>query len=366
MSDRFVSRREKLLRVIKQAGVNALLVSGETNVSWLTGFSGDSTWLLLGPKVCVLVSDGRYETQISEECPGLDVVIRKPETKLHEAIAKVVQSAGIGCLGFESHLLTWAMAGDLQSVLPNVEFKPVAGKVEELRAVKDAEEIAKIRTAVDIAIRGFQVIRAMLTSEMTEVSVAHELEQTMRRFGAAGTSFETIVAANDRAALAHYRPGREPIGDCSMLLIDWGANLTGNYKSDLTRVLLFGKVTKKLAKVYQTVLEAQQRAIRSIRPGIKCEEVDKVAREYIRQQGYGRRFGHGLGHGIGLDIHEMPRLAPNSQTVLQPGMVVTVEPGIYLPRWGGVRIEDDILVTRDGAEVLSQSLPKDMESMLVD
>ncbi len=366
MSDRLANRRQKLLRVVKRLGVDALLVSGETNVSWLTGFTGDSTWLLLGPKVCLLVSDGRYETQIAEECPDLDVVIRKPEVKLHEAAGMSVQSAGIGCLGFESHVLTWAAVDDLQSAVPKVDFRPVSGQVEELRAIKDVEEIAEIRAAVDVAIRGFQVIRAMLTPEMTELHIAHELEQTMRRFGAEGTSFETIVAANDRAALAHYRPSRMPIGDCSMLLIDWGANTAGRYKSDLTRVLLFGKPTKKLVKVYETVREAQQRAIRAIRPGVTCEEVDTQARGYIREQGYGRRFGHGLGHGIGLDIHEMPRLAPNSQTVLRPGMVVTVEPGVYLPDWGGVRIEDDVLVTRDGAEVLSQALPSDIEAMLVD
>ena len=243
---------------------------------------------------------------------------------------------------------------------------PAVGQVEELRAIKDVEEIAEIRAAVDVAIRGFYAVRAVLTPELTELNIAHELEQTMRRLGAEGTSFDSIVAADDRAALAHYRPGRMPIGDCSILLIDWGANTAGRYKSDLTRVLLFGKPTNKLVKVYETVRDAQQRAIAAIKPGVTCGEIDSVARGHIKDQGYGRRFSHSLGHGIGLDIHEAPRLAPNSQTVLRPGMVVTVEPGVYLADWGGVRIEDDVLVTRDGSEVLSARLPSDLESMLVD
>lgn len=366
MAERYVARRHKLLQLIENLGVDALLVSGETNVSWLTGFTGDSTWLVLGPEVCALVSDGRYATQLSEECPELEVSIRKPEVKLTDAVAKVVKAAGLSTLAFESHLLTFAAVEQIRSAVTGVELCPAVGQVEELRAIKDVEEIAEIRAAVEVAIRGFHAVRTVLTPEMTELNIAHELEQTMRRFGAEGTSFETIVAADDRAALAHYRPSRMPIDDCSMLLVDWGANTAGRYKSDLTRVLIFGKPTKKLVKVFETVREAQQRAIAAIRPGVTCGEIDTVARNHIKDHGYGRRFSHSLGHGIGLEIHEAPRLAPNSQTVLSPGMVVTVEPGVYLPDWGGVRIEDDVLVTRDGAEVLSKRLPSDLDSMLVD
>ncbi|MGD9857581.1 MAG: M24 family metallopeptidase [Planctomycetaceae bacterium] len=366
MDERYVRRRGRLLRRARDAAVDALLVSGVTNVSWLTGFSGDSSWLLLGTGVCVLVSDGRYAIQIEEECPGLDMLIRKPHVKLHEAAAKAVKAAGVRKLAFESHVLTFESVEQLAAAAPQCTLLPVSGIVEELRASKDARELAEIRSAVRMAVRGYNALRASLTRDMTELEIAHELEQAMRRFGADGESFETIVAADDRAALAHYRPRRRPIRDCDWLLIDWGAEAPSGYKSDLTRMLVFGKPSKKLEQVYRTVLEAQTRAIHAARPGISCEAVDRVARDYLKSQGYARYFGHGLGHGIGLDIHEMPRLAPNSKTLLAAGMVVTVEPGVYLPGWGGVRIEDDVLITRDGHDVLSHALGKSFEASLVD
>ena len=366
MSDRYEARRDKLRPKLNAQVVDALLVSGETNVSWLTGFSGDSSWLVLGGERCFLISDGRYATQIAEECPGLDVVIRKPEAKLHEAAAKAIWRAGVRRLGIETHVLTFEQVQELQDALRRCALVPLPGAVEELRAVKDDDEIAQIREAVELAIEGFLHLRRSLTGEMSELVIARELLQQLWKLGAAGTSFETIVAADDRAALAHYRPSRNPIGNCSWLLVDWGAEMRSGYKSDLTRMLVWQKPSKKLQRIYDIVLEAQRRAIDAIRPGVTCETVDRAAREHIASRGYGAKFGHGLGHGIGLDIHEMPRLNPNSKTVLAAGMIVTVEPGIYLPGWGGVRIEDDVCVTRDGCEVLSQSLPKDFESTLVD
>ncbi len=366
MSDRHQIRRDKLLRVIRQQGLEALLVSGEKNVRWLTGFTGDSSWLLLGSKICLLISDGRYTTQIDEECPGLDVSVRPITTPLVEAAAEVVQSAGVLKLGVEGHLLSIVTLRDLSEQLPDVEFSSVPAAVEELRAIKDAEEIAEIRLAVRLAQRGFEVLKATLTPESTEVQISHDLEHAMRRFGAEGVSFPPIIAADDRAALPHYHPSHRPIGGCSLLLVDWGAEPPSRYKSDLTRVLILSRPSKKLQRVYDVVLKAQLAGIARIRPGVKCSEVDEAAREVIAKAGFGSRFGHGLGHGVGLDIHEQPRFAPNSETLLQPGMVVTVEPGIYLPGWGGVRIEDDILVTREGCEVLSADVPKDFESALVD
>jgi Xaa-Pro aminopeptidase len=366
MSDRYEARRDALRSRLDELLVGALLISGESNVSWLTGFSGDSTWLVLGRELCLLVSDGRYATQIAEECPGIDVVIREPQVKLHEAGATGIQRAGVRRLGVETHLLTFDQVEQLRAALPDCALSPTQGAVEGQRAIKDADEIAHIRDAVALAIEGFLHLRGSLSGEMSELDIAHSLLQKLWQLGAAGTSFETIVAADDRAALAHYRPGRNPIGNCSWLLVDWGAETRSGYKSDLTRMLVWQKPSKKLNEIYEIVLEAQRRAIGAIRPGVTCEAVDRAAREYITSCGYGEKFGHGVGHGIGLDIHEMPRLAPNSQTVLAPGMIVTVEPGIYLPGWGGVRIEDDVCVTHDGCEVLSLSLSKDFESTLVD
>ncbi len=198
---------------------------------------------------------------------------------------------------------------------------------------------------------------------MTEKQVAADLEHQIRRFGGKGLSFPAIVAGGAWAALPHAVPGDRKIGDDDFTLIDWGAN-AGLYISDLTRVLVTGKISPKLDKIYNIVLEAQLAGIEAIRPGVTCGEVDAAARSVIAKAGYGKQFGHGLGHGIGLEVHEAPRLGGNQETELKPGMVVTVEPGIYIPGWGGVRIEDDILVTKKGHEVLS-NVPKELKECLV-
>jgi Xaa-Pro aminopeptidase len=197
-------------------------------------------------------------------------------------------------------------------------------------------------------------------AEATELRVAHELEHAMRRLGALRASFEPIVAAGRRSALPHARATAAPIGAGGFVLVDWGASDVSGYKSDLTRLIATDKISPKLAKIYRVVLKAQRRGIEVVRPGAKCADVDAAARAVITNSGYGKNFGHGLGHGIGLEIHEGPRVNPRSEETLAPGMVITIEPGIYLPGWGGVRIEDDVLVTRDGFEVLS-TLAKELE-----
>jgi Xaa-Pro aminopeptidase len=232
-----------------------------------------------------------------------------------------------------------------------------------LRQIKDREEVAEIRQAVRYAEKAFAAIRVTLRPEQTEKEIADALDYQLRRFGARGSSFPPIVAAGPRGALPHATPGDEPVGEQESVLIDWGA--AGRlYKSDLTRVLVTGRISPKLRRIYGLVLAAQTQAIAAIGPGVAAQEVDAVARGVIAAAGYGRRFGHGLGHGLGLEVHEAPRLTAASSTVLQAGMVVTVEPGIYLPGWGGVRIEDDVLVTRRGHEVLTTA-PKQLEEMIL-
>jgi len=366
MSARFSARRDRFWKLLKDTGVSAFLVTDETNVSWLTGFSGDSSWVLIAAGKCVLVSDSRYEEQIAEECPGLEMLIRRTDQKLTQVSCDLVNSMKSKRLGVEGHVITLETRDALASSLAGTELVPISMRIEnELRSIKDAEEIAETRHAVMIAARGLDFLRATLRPDQTERDVAYELEHAMRKIGAASVSFPPIIASGDRAALPHYRPEDRKVGDSDMLLIDWGAQPPSRYKSDLTRMLVFGKPSAKFAKVYNTVLEAQKRAIALIRPGAKCGEIDLAARSYIADQGFGKRFGHSLGHGIGLNIHEQPRLAPNNETLLKPGMIVTVEPGIYLPEWGGVRIEDDVLVTKDGCEVLSAYVPKDLDSAVM-
>jgi Xaa-Pro aminopeptidase len=366
MTDRFASRRGKLLEIIEREKVEALLVTGEKNVTYLTGFSGDSTWLLARVEGTRAVSDFRYVTQLAEECPGLDAFIRPPNVKLHEAAIQVIKDAGIRRLGIEGHLVTVELRDQLTAGLDGVELVPVNWKIEtELRAIKDADEIAEIRTAIDLAQRGFLELRERLKPDLTERQAAFDLEHAIRRMGGERLSFPAIIAVGDRAALPHYRPGKRRIGDDPLLLVDWGAETPRGYKSDLTRTMTAGNITPQFENVYQTVLQAQQAMIAAIRPGVTCIDADKAGRDVIADAGYGDKYGHGGGHGIGLDIHEQPRMAPNGTGNLQAGMVVTVEPGIYLPGWGGVRIEDDVLVTDSGCEVLSASLSTRIDDMLL-
>lgn len=363
MADRHERRRANLKKAIRAAKLDALLVTHPPNVSYLTGFSGDSSALLVGGDRALIVSDFRYETQLEEECPGLPRQIRPTGTTLAEELGKLIGKLGPGKVGVEGASLSVAGFETIRKAAGSTELEPTSGLVEELRAVKDADELAAIRRAIDAAERAYTRLIAGLRPGDDEADAADALEADLRRCGARGSSFPPIVAAGPRSALPHARPMRGAmLGASGFILIDWGAALGPlPYASDLTRVVATGKVAAKFEKVYRVVLEAQRRAIARIRPGVKGGDVDAEARSAIEEAGFGRFFGHGTGHGIGLEVHEAPSLRPGSEVELKPGMVVTIEPGIYLPGWGGIRIEDDVLVTPDGAEVLS-TLPRDLDA----
>jgi Xaa-Pro aminopeptidase len=362
--DRFLRRREQVRAKLSGEAFDALVVKAPTNVSYLTGFSGDSSVLVVGRQRDLIISDGRFTTQIEQECPGLEASIRPSGQEMNAAIAHVVELAGWRRLGLEATSWTLAEFEALRLALPAVELTGVKDRVESLRQIKDEEEIAAIREAIRCAERAFMMLRAGLREGESEKDVADALEGYLRRCGATGASFPPIVAVGIRSALPHARPTEETcIGQDDFVLVDWGA--TGRpYKSDLTRVLVTGKVTPKFEAIYRTVLSAQERGIAAIRPGAKAHDVDAEARSVIEEAGFGRFFEHGLGHGLGMDVHEAPWIRRDSQVLLEPGMVLTVEPGIYLPDWGGIRIEDDVLVTADGHEVLSHA-PKSLESVCV-
>jgi Xaa-Pro aminopeptidase len=371
--DAMVQRRQRLAATQAEEGVDLLLVSNPVNVTYLTGFSGESSYLLLGRDRAVLVSDGRFIQQLAEECPGLDVVIRPPIQPLAGAAATVINDLEPRAVGFESAYLTVADFEQLRQLTPSRDWKGQRDRVERLRMIKDAGEVSQIREAIHIAERAFAMFRAMLEPECTEKALSDALENYVRRAGGRCTSFPSIVAVGERAALPHAPPTAKRVEEANLLLVDWGA--CGRfYKSDLTRVLVTRKnafsaagtdhsaVEPKLAAVHAVVLQAQQRALAAIRPGVKAGDVDAAARSIIEAAGYGDYFNHSVGHGLGLQVHEAPLLKPGSEVILQPGMVVTVEPGVYLPAWGGIRIEDDVLVTEDGCEVLTH-VPRDLASM---
>ncbi len=354
-------RRQKLIRALKPAKLDLLAVGNPLNVTYLTGFSGDSSWLLLNPKRAILVSDGRYEAQIAEECPGLDAIIRKPDRTILQAVSDALMKLGARSVGLEANHVTLADAEKLRELAPSLSWCAKAGMVESLRRIKDTSEIEQIREAIGFAEKSFAMFLAMLQPGDTEKSLVDAMESYVRRAGGKCTAFPTLVGIGDRSALPHVPPTDRRVDEAGFLLLDWGAN--GRfYKSDLTRMIVTGhmerKVESRLEKLYTTVLTAQKMALQAIRPGVKADDVDRTVRAYFESEGLADQFNHGLGHGFGLQIHEGPFTRPNSVDVYEAGMITTVEPGIYFSGWGGIRIEDDVLVTPDGCEVLT-SVPKD-------
>jgi Xaa-Pro aminopeptidase len=361
----YADRRRRLLKQLKAKSLPGLLVTNETNVSYLTGFTGDSSYLYLTPGDAVMISDARYSEQLESECPDLKFEIRSITTKLPEATANVLSAAKAKQVGLESSSVTWDFANTLKEhdKLKGVDLVPTAGLVEGLREVKDRHEIEVIRRAIDCAQKAFGILRASLRPDLTEKQVADDLEFRIRTLGGTCGSFPSIIGVGPRAALPHGRPSEKRIGESEFVLVDWGARVDG-YISDLTRVLVTGKIPPKLERLYGVVLNANLAGIEAVRPGAKMKDVDAAARNVIAKAGYGKQFGHSLGHGIGRDVHESPRLASDQERELVSGMVVTIEPGIYLPGWGGIRIEDDVLVTKSGHEVLS-SVPKRFEEVVL-
>jgi Xaa-Pro aminopeptidase len=354
-------RRGKLTQTLADEALDALLITNPVNVTYLTGFSGDSSHLVLTRDRALLVSDSRYTVQIAEECPGLPTHIRPVGQTIQQAAAEILGKLAVHAVGFESGHLTVADFETLKGTLKTVSWKGNRDWVEKLRAIKDPSEVAQIRESIVFAEKAFAMLRARLRKEDTEKELCDSLESYIRSAGGTCTSFPSIVAVGERAALPHAPPTNRTVGEASLVLVDWGAS--GRfYKSDLTRVLTSHTISTKLETVYAVVLKAQATALRALRPGVKAHDVDAGARAVIAQAGFGDFFDHGLGHGIGLQIHESPWMKPNSDSVFQAGMIVTVEPGVYLPRGGGVRIEDDVLITPDGCEVLTH-LPKDLPAM---
>jgi Xaa-Pro aminopeptidase len=362
---KFLERRNKIRRVVAKQKLGAFLVTNPINVRYLTNFTGGAAYLVIQPDGDTILSDPRFTIQIEEECPGLEAVIRPRSESTSKTLAKLLGKTTTGKLGIEAETMTVAQHERLFESLSRWQSVPTKKVVEELRQIKDRDEIALIRQAIGIAADAFGYVcyymRGHLTDADSEFTMCNRLDSFMRKSGAEDRSFPTIVGAGARAALPHANPSEQKIAGQSHLLFDWGCIVNG-YISDLTRVLILAPDNKKLRTVYETVLKANKAAIAAIKPGKTCEEIDAVARNIIKDAGYGKHFGHGLGHSIGLQVHEDPRFRKGDKTVLKPGMVLTVEPGIYLKGWGGVRIEDDILVTKSGCEVLSQDVPKTFEA----
>jgi Xaa-Pro aminopeptidase len=357
----FHKRRERLFRELKERKLPNLLVTCPHNVTYLTGFTGEDSFLFVDQNAVTILSDARYEEQLQEECPLDPVFIRGATISMIDATAKWFASQKTSEVCVESQSITLAQWEKLTSQVKGVQFGSCSGVIERLRERKDSSEIVAIERAVSIAERAFVSVTAMMTSSMTEKDVADNLDSSIRKLGGTASAFKSIVGVGARAALPHGRPSSKRIEEDAFVLIDWGAK-EALYLSDITRVVITGKPNAKFQKIYQTVLSAQEAAIRAIRPGVMMSEVDSIARSIIEKAGFGKRFTHSLGHSFGLQIHESVRLAKGQERPLEADMVVTVEPGIYIPGIAGVRIEDDILVTKTGNRVLT-SLPKQWDEI---
>ncbi|MBU6174010.1 MAG: Xaa-Pro peptidase family protein [Planctomycetes bacterium] len=354
-------RIEGLRRELRRQKLPSLLITSPHNVTYLTGFTGEDSFLFVDPTSIVIWSDARYEEQLQEECPTTEVMLRKPSEQLMPTVARWLVKNKVSSVHVESASTSLAQWESLCEIITPIQVHSCSGIVERLRERKDDQEILAIERAIGIAQKSFIATTSMMHGDFTEKNVADSLENNIRQLGGQGSAFKTIVGVGARASLPHGRPSSRKLQEDHFVLIDWGAK-ENLYMSDLTRVVITGKPTPKLQKVYQVVLNAQQAAIRAIRPGVLMSEVDRIARTIIEQAGFGKRFTHSLGHSFGLQIHESIRLAGGQDRPLETDMVVTVEPGIYIPGSIGVRIEDDVLVTKDGNRVLS-SLPKEWDEI---
>lgn len=340
-------RRDRLSARLPDLEVEALLVTRLVNVRYLTGFTGSNGQLLLAPDA-VFFTDSRYEEQARREVPDLRTSVYGQ--RLVTAFADACREAGIGRVGFEAAAVTYETHGTLSSV-EGVELVPTGHAVEELRWAKDAEEIRLVEEAQRLTDEAFDAVTSKLVEGVTEREVAFELEQSMRRAGAERLAFDSIVAFGEQAAEPHHHPTDRPLRAGDVVKLDFGCVVEG-YHSDMTRTVAFGQPPSELREAYGLVARAQRAGIEAVRAGVRGGAADAAARGVIEEAGLGDRFGHSLGHGVGLEIHEGPTLRQRSEDVLPASSVVTVEPGVYLPGIGGVRIEDMVVVEPDGCRPL--------------
>lgn len=346
-----INRVNNLREQMKSEGISSFLITSPYNLRYLTGFTGTTGLALIGLEEAFFITDFRYTEQAAKQCVGFEIV--KNVGPILEVVADLVESKNIENLGFEESFVPFKQYVELEGLL-EVDLIPVSGMVEELREVKDEEEIAIVEKACEIADKAFSHILTYIKPGMTEIQVANELDFYMRSLGASSVSFETIVASGLRSAMPHGVASEKVIEQGDMITIDFGCYYNG-YVSDMTRTISLGEPSDKLREIYNVVKEAQQKVLDVAKPGMTGVELDAVARDYIASKGYGEAFGHSTGHGIGLEIHEGPNVSKLAEKAFVPGNIITNEPGIYLPGIGGVRIEDDMLVTGNGIKRLTHS-----------
>jgi Xaa-Pro aminopeptidase len=355
----YVKRILKFRSKMQEKGLDAALLIGDPNRNYMSGFKGDESFSLITKDKAIFMVDSRFIEQATNEVKDYDVVeYSKNGETLYKYLQKLVNELNIKKLGFEEDIVTYLRYKSIMKATA-CDLIPLNGMVEELRVVKNEDEIDIMQKAADIADAAFSHMLEFIKIGMTEREIGIELEFTMKKLGASGLSFPSIVASGARSSLPHGQATDKKIADGEFLTLDFGC-VYNEYCSDMTRTVAIGNITAEMKKIYSIVLEAQMEALKSYKSGVTGKSVDKVARDIIKSYGYGDKFGHSLGHGVGRQIHEQPAISSKSEKLLQTGMVVTDEPGIYISGFCGVRIEDILVITDEGSRVLSKS-PKDLK-----
>ncbi len=351
----FAERRGRVMPLLdestqaNEAKAEAFLTSALPNVRYLTGFTGSNAALLITRARAILFTDPRYKTQSGQE---VDCDVRVVKGPLSKGVAATLKRLRLKSLAFERNRLSFEEHQSLAELLKELTLKPVSGLVEQLRMVKSVDEIETIRASVKLNSAALEQALARFKTGMTELDLAAEIDYRMRLLGADSTAFDTIVASGKRSALPHAHPTANPIGTDELLLIDMGATVSG-YASDMTRCYVVGRANTKIRRIYKAVLESQLAALALLKPGMTCAKLDQAVRDVLRGYGLDKLFVHSTGHGLGLEIHERPRIGKKETVKFQVGMTVTIEPGVYEEGTGGVRIEDTVVVTKQGCEVLT-------------
>jgi Xaa-Pro aminopeptidase len=351
------SRLKNIYAALEQKNLDGLIVSNPANISYLTEFQSRDSYLLASKKENIYFTDSRYIEEVKKRLKGT-ALVKKSNGSVFKLIADACLNLGLKAIGFEERYLAYAEHKKIKEGLKKIaKLIPVYGLIEEFRQIKEPGELAKIKKAIQITAQALKFIKGFISCGRKEIEVVAELERFIRYHGTSNSSFDIIVAAGCNSSFPHHISSGRKIKKNEPVLIDMGVDYFG-YKCDLTRVFFLDKINVLNQKIYDIVLTAQDRAIEQIRPGKKIAEIDAAARQYITKKGYGGFFGHSLGHGVGLEVHEEPHISGKESGILMEGMVITIEPAIYLPHKFGIRIEDMVLVTKKGYEVLSGPVNK--------
>lgn len=352
MAEVFIKRLKNLRNKMKLRNTDAVLITKRENYMYLSGFTGTSAIIYISFQRAVLLTDFRYVEQAASQAPDFEII--QYTGSFYDELNKLIESDSTHRLSFEDSHMTFFEYSEYTTKLKVEEMVPLGQVMEELRRIKDEGELLQIKKAVDIADQVFTHILPFIKPGVAEIELASEMEHHMRRLGATGPSFETIIASGKRASMPHGVASNKKIENGDVITMDFGALYHG-YCSDITRTVFLGKPDEELEKIYHIVLQANLKGLETVRSDAAGREVDAVVRAFIAQAGYDGKFGHGLGHGVGLEIHEEPSLSMRGDLILQDGMVVTVEPGIYIPDLGGVRIEDMVVIRGEDADILTRS-----------